>query len=144
MAETSPEYLAGLIVGIKEHLDRQDRQHEVDKQAAINAREAREARDDEKHRQNVIRLDAIDVKVDGTAAIARENRDWIDKEGKPLVGRVTKIETDDLVKKSRAAGAAMVWGTLGSLITIGITILGALVALKNGGLAAMAEFLNHG
>jgi hypothetical protein len=155
MAEINPIFLAGQFEGLKDliklhadssekrfdrvedKLEQQDQQHDKDKDEAIQARETR-------HAENLARFKSIEEKTTETFGIASENRTWIADFGKPLELRVGKLEKADLIKQSKAAGAAIVWGSLASAITILMTVIGGLIALKHGGLAGLAEFLHGG
>lgn len=127
MVETSPEYLAGLIVGIKEHLDRQDRQHETDKQAAISAREA-------KHAENLSRFQGLDEKVTTTYGLATVAYQWVTEKAPALSERVEKIDTrvkaiedGKTVQAAEERGSARTWAYIGVIATALGTALGTLL-----------------
>lgn len=134
MPDSNPDYLAGLIVGIKEdvadlkgHLRDQDRQHEADKQAAIKAREDREIRDNMKHKENIRRFDLIDGLLAATEAKATRNAEWIDGHGRPLVSRVAAIEEGKTISAAESRGRKAAYGAIGAALGMGMTVLGILL-----------------
>jgi phage I-like protein len=140
MADDVSRVLGRLEAGVEAIIDRVNRsddataqkfrelaaQHERDKQAAIAARAAKEARDDVKHNVNVGRLDSICGKVDGLSAEVTRNTDWIDAEGRPLVGRVETLEDEKKEAAAESRGRKAVFGIIYAAIGAALTALGAL------------------
>src|SRR5262245_14547205 len=132
--QVSADFVAGQLVGIEKliqaqadaaekrfdrvdlRLDQQDEQHVRDREEAIRARDA-------KHEENQREIRKLADAIDSTSTIARDNKRWIDEDGRPLATRVNTLETTDLVKRSHAAGAAAVWGSIGAGVTLLVTIL---------------------
>lgn len=105
--------ITGLGQRMDDRFERQDQQHEVDKQGAIARALSKDAKDDTKHAQNTVRLDNIEHKVDGSSQ-------WIDGVGKPLAvevakidGRVSDLENKRKVERAEARGGAKVWALIG-------------------------------
>jgi hypothetical protein len=103
----SPEFLAGLMVGIRDHLKRQDR---------LTAKY---------HTENKATLEAMEMKLD-TAAL---DHHWIEETGKPLAGRVAKLETAHTMHKGKLAGVALAASAItAALAAFGKSFLLALAA----------------
>lgn len=94
-----------------EHLSEQDRQHAVDKQAAISAR-------DEKHKENQAAIQTLDERITTALGIASSSDAWIKETGKPLVVRVAALEVGRVAKASKDKGEAGVWAIVGGAIVM--------------------------
>lgn len=145
----SVDFVAGQLEGLKgliqevgqnvaDRLDRQDRQHEIDKNEAIAER-------DRRHAENTNRLDVINQKINDAAVIAAKGRDWIATIGDPMQERVAVLEKNRAdAEKKRAAergfskGAAVVWG--GIVAVVGAAITG-LMAIGTDGIKAIFHAL---
>lgn len=119
--------IRGIQRAIEQRLDRQDAEGvrrdeltERNKQAAIQARGEKEAREDQKHAENTIRLEAMDRKLTTTFGLSSVNDQWINKEGKPavawvnehgerLVASVKAIEDGKTIEAAETRGAGKTW-----------------------------------
>jgi len=90
----SPQFLAGLIVGIRDHLKFQDR---------VMRRF---------HGENKTVLDAMERKLD----IAAIDHEWIENTGRPMDDRLKVLESAALVTKGKVAALAAVCTACGGLI----------------------------
>lgn len=145
--------IRGATRAISERLDRQDRetdekfrslaeQHESDKRAAIAARAAKEARDDQKHEETKTEMRKMREAIDSTALIAQDNKRWIDNEGRPLAKRIGAIEQGKVVDAAETRGRKAAFGLVYVAIGSGLTALGAL--LGGDRLEAVRSFFHHG
>ena len=101
--------IRGVTKALTERLDRQDAETIRNKAEAIAAREA-------KHKENKTEIRQLREAVDGTALVARDNAQWIEAEGKPLVTkvdsiheRVTAIEDGKRIEGAEERGAGKTW-----------------------------------
>jgi hypothetical protein len=85
----------------------------VDKAEAIRRR-------DEYHQQNQNRFLILEQ---GQASCAAGLK-WIEEIGKPLVDRVTDLETDKLQKKAEKTGSAKTWGLIAAMGSAAAGIVG--------------------
>jgi hypothetical protein len=130
MAEDRDLILGGLVEGfkgVKEHLERQDKQRDIDRTAAIKARE-------EKHAENLQRFKDMEEKATNTYGVAMVAYRWVDEVGKPMVVRIDAIhdrvkaiedEKKDVAAETR--GSLKTWGIIGAIATAIGTVLAGVI-----------------
>jgi hypothetical protein len=133
--------LRGGFRALLERVDRSDEQtaekinglvgqHKADKEAAILARDAKEAREDIKHEENQRAIETVRTEFQAVALQGANNAAWIKDEGRPGIAdlrtRVTAIEGRRAAEKYQALGAAKTWAFIG---VIGAAIGGVLTAI---------------
>jgi thiamine pyrophosphate-dependent acetolactate synthase large subunit-like protein len=111
--------LEAMQEALEGRLDRQDHQHAQDKAAAIRAREAKEARDNEKHVENQ-RL------WTETHALATRSDTWITKFGQPMTDAWFAQEQKKAERRLVNKGRMRVYGSIGAGATGLFTLIGFL------------------